>query len=283
MVSLQRLQPTLILLLLLGVTFISTTKATDLETSNLFLGHGNDRSNRCSNQVVTEADVRRLPSSAAPGSRDNWVLFTGAAGIGAFMTGPATPPSGKGSLILATGNQDADYASLLNYEQKGTRLGQIDKLNYYTYRHPDSPSGPTYRQVPYLFMEVDLDSTTSGVQYADLTFEPFYTYAIVDGTWQYWDALTNTGNRLWWSHYPVLSRCINNIPPIAPLDCFFYWSEFIAEHPNAVISGGFGVGLGTYNRGTVGNADKLTIGTRGNRGRCTTFDFEPFRSSSSHR
>lgn len=216
----------------------------------------------CTRTVITEENIKRQAEDTPP--TGNWVLYTRNAGTGAFHTGPATPPSGVGSLetITPTG---ADKVFLFNYDHVGTKLADIDKLGYATYR----VSGASPNQVPAINIQVDINGgTLNPGEFTTLVFEPVYNTnqgAIVDGQWQTWDAY-NGGNAIWWS-----SRAI---PGVCAADCFVTWNQIIASNPNATIVGGFGINQGSGNPALTASSDVLTIGSNGD---CITYDFEPFR------
>jgi hypothetical protein len=99
-------------------------------------------------EVITEDDIARQPENTPPASA--WVLYTRNGGTGVFRTGPATPPSGLGSLEFSTPT-GADKVYLFNYEHAGTQLATIDAMSYATYR----ASGASPNQVPAINIEVD--------------------------------------------------------------------------------------------------------------------------------
>jgi len=216
----------------------------------------------CNRTVVTEEDITRQAENTPP--TDNWVLYTRSAGTGTFHTGPATPPSGVGSLetITPTGG---DKVFLFNYDHVGTELSYIDRMSYATYR----VSGASPNQVPAINIQVDINGgTLNAGEFTTLVFEPVYNTsqgAIVDGQWQTWDAY-NGGNAIWWS-----SRAI---PGVCAADCFVTWNQILASNPNATIVGGFGINQGSGNPALTASSDVLTIGSNGD---CITYDFEPFR------
>jgi hypothetical protein len=216
----------------------------------------------CTRTVVTEEDITRQAENTPP--TDNWVLYTRNAGTGTFHTGPATPPSGVGSLetITPTG---ADKVFLFNYDHVGTELADIDKMSYATYR----VSGGSPNQVPAINIQVDINGgTLNAGEFTTLVFEPVYNTnqgAIVDGQWQTWDAY-NGGNAIWWSSRPIPGVCASS--------CFVTWNQILASNPNATILGGFGINQGSGNPALTASSDVLTIGSNGD---CITYDFEPFR------
>src|SRR3954470_12347610 len=81
--------------------------------------------------TVGEGDVARQPENTPP--TRNWVIYNRNAGNATFVTGPASPPLGIGSLQLNTPT-GADKIQAFNYEHIGTQLSAIDAMGYSTYR-----------------------------------------------------------------------------------------------------------------------------------------------------
>jgi hypothetical protein len=218
----------------------------------------------CDSVVVTEDDIARQAENTPP--TRNWVLYTRNAGNGAFRTGPGTPPAGVGSFETVTPT-GADKATLFNFDHVGTRLSDINKLGYATYR----TSGASPNQVPAINIQVDVNGAATG-GFTTLVFEPVYNTSqgtIQDGIWQTWDAY-NGGQAIWWS--------TRAIPGVCASDCFVTWDTIVANNPDAVIVGGFGVNQGSGNPALTAASDVLTIGS-GND--CLTYNFEPFRVATS--
>lgn len=213
----------------------------------------------CTTVVITESDITRQAENTPP--TDNWVLYTRNAGSGTFNVGPATPPSGVGSLetITPTG---ADKVQLFNFDHAGTLLADIDRMGYATYRD----SGATVNQVPAINMVIDYNGAAAG-GFATLVFEPVYNTnqgSIQDDVWQTWDAYAG-GNAIWWSSRTIPGVCAN--------DCFVTWDTIVANNPDAVI-GAYGINQGSGNPALTASSDVLTIGSNGD---CVTYDFEPYR------
>ena len=187
-----------------------------------------------------------------------------------FVTGPATPPAGDGSVQFAVG-ANGDGAEELRFNVlDGTALTQITQLTYWTY--VQSGGG---QQAPYLILRVDWNG--DGTQDDLLFFEPAYQHgfttdvpdqgALVTGLWQPWDA-RNGG---WWSlDDPAF-------PAGAGVDTL---AAYTTAHPGAsILAGGSqgalrlvaGYGAPAWN-GFVGNADDLVVG---DGAVVTTYDFEP--------
>jgi hypothetical protein len=208
-------------------------------------------------QVVREGDISRQAENTAPTS--NWVLYHRNAGDGAFEVGPGTPPAGTGSLELTTpGSSDKVFA--FNYDHVGTALSDIDGMGYSTYR-----SAGSLQQDTALNIEVDYNGDAAG-GFTTLVFEPVYNTsqgAVVNDTWQTWDAYDG-GEARWWSS--------NAIPGLPNRDTFVSWDTVVANNPDAVILGGYGFNQGSGNAGLVANVDALSFSTAADT---VTYDFEP--------
>ncbi len=209
--------------------------------------------------VVTESDITRQAENTPP--TDDWVLYFRTAGNGAFASGPGTPPLGVGSLTLATPT-GADKVTLFNYDHVGTRLADVRSMSYSTWR-----TTGTGQQVAAINLQVDVNGAAPG-GFTTLVFEPVYNTAqgaVVNGTWQSWDAYMG-GNAIWWSS--------NAIPGAPNRDTFVPWSTIVAANPDAVIVGGFGVNQGSGNPALVSSVDALHFDTPSVS---VTYDFEPYR------
>lgn len=210
------------------------------------------------NTVVTESDVTRQAENTPP--TDNWVLYTRNAGAAEFVDGPATPPSGSGSLQLTTPT-GADKVYLFNYDHVGEALASVDAIGYSTYRVAGS-----LQQDAALNLEVDYNGPDVAGGFTTLVFEPVYNTdqgAVVSGAWQTWDAY-NGENAKWWS--------TKNIPGVCSFDCFVSWNEIVAANPDATILGGVGVNQGSGNPALTTNVDAFTFGQ-------STYDFERIRDA----
>lgn len=219
----------------------------------------------CSNVVtVTEDDIVRQAENTPP--TNEWVLYTRNAGNGAFRTGPGSPPLGVGSFETVTPT-GADKVYLFNYEHTGTELADINQMSYSTYR----TSGAVANQLPAINIQVDVNGAAPG-GFTTLVFEPVYNtgqQTIQDGVWQTWDAY-NGGQAIWWSSNPI---------PGAPnRDTFVTWNTILANNPDAVIVGGFGINQGSGNPALTAATDALNIGYNDF---CVTYNFDPFRVATS--
>lgn len=221
----------------------------------------------CLRAIVTESDVTRQVENTPP--TNNWVLYTrpGTA-TASFVLGPGTPPMGVGSLEMRT-PLVTDKVFLFNYDHVGTPLNSIDGMAYSTYRDPTSVTTSPY-QVPSINIQVDANGPSVAGGFTTLVFEPVYNTSqgtVTPGVWQTWDAY-NAGQAIWWSSRPI-NGCL--IPP-----CFQTWDTIIANNPDAVIVGGYGVNQGSGNGGLTASTDalKLSYGDT-----CLSYDFEPFRAT----
>jgi hypothetical protein len=206
--------------------------------------------------VVGESSITRQAEDTYP--TKVWVFYTRNGGTGSFVSGPGTAPLGNGSFEISTPT-GSDKGFLFNYDHVGTALSSITAISYSTYQVTPNPGEA--RQLPALNIEVDVNGADPG-GFTTLVYEPVYNDAsqpIVNGAWQSWDAY----NGIWWSS--------NAIPGLPNRDTFVTWATIIANNPNAVILGGFGINQGSGNGGLVGAVDALRIGYGGNS---VTYDFE---------
>lgn len=197
----------------------------------------------------------------------------------AFVTGPAKPPLGDGSLELTTVDA-AGKQQHLETQQQGTKIAAIDMMGYGTYQHP----GSTPQVVASINMEIftnpGLPTCASGTppilgetcnRYTTLAFEPYLNGIVTPGAWQLWDAYRG-GNALW---HPSYTRPIPGSDSTgAPVP----WNALVAANPNAIVLS-YGVNQGSANPNVISNVDALTIGTAARR---TVYDFEPSNSHGGH-
>ena len=189
-----------------------------------------------------------------------------------FVSGPAIPPSGTGSLAMSIASGDHEWLNNYAYGAcatgpnctvpvaSWTSLANVDALGFSTYRS----SGSTY---PTLNVEVDPGGT--GSDYDTFVFIP-NGGAVTNGIWQTWNALSPASGA--WSSSHTLS---SGPFTCAPQSCTASFSQIVAAYPNAKIKYGLGPNLGTG--GTfAGNIDDLTVGVSGNT---TVYNFEPAPSA----
>lgn len=183
-----------------------------------------------------------------------------------FVNGPATPPLGIGSLRMTTtddlGSSQAK-AQLFTYDHVGVALADIDAMTYAVYRDSASTNSPAQT----ISLNVEVDFVGDGLSFTTLVFEPTYNGAqgpMLTDTWQDWDAHAG-GDARWWS--------TKDIPGACAFNCFVSWDTIVANNPDAVVSGGFGLNIGSGWAGEFsGNTDALSLGIDGST---TTYDFEP--------
>ncbi len=215
----------------------------------------------CTMEVVREADVTRQAENTPP--TDNWVLYTRTgtpATAGAFVEGPGTPPAGVGSFQTTTLTA-TEKVFLFNFDHIGTKLADINKLSYATYR-----TAGMENQLPALNMVIDFNGPAVAGGFSTLVFEPVYNLnqqAVVNNTWQTWDAF----NGIWWSTRAINGQCAGATP-----ECDKTWTEIVMNNPDAVILGGYGINQGSGNAGLIAASDVLTIGDNDS---CVTYNFEP--------
>ena len=191
-----------------------------------------------------------------------------------FVNGPATPPSGAGSLSMTITSGQHEW--LNNYAfgacQGGLAtcqsspslpatwqpLATIDTLKFSANR----TSGTTYPSY-----NIEADWLGNGSTYTTFVFVPSGPFT--NGTWQTWDA-TNPSDGTWYSTANIGT---------APFNCAFQsagcnasWAQIKTAYPAARVKYGIGPNVGTG--GTfVGNVDNFTFGS--SAGTVHVYDFEP--------
>jgi hypothetical protein len=201
-----------------------------------------------------------------------WALEpTSNTGSFGFVSGPATPPSGVGSLsmTIASGQHEwlnnyaygvcANGPSCNDLQTNWALLSDLDTLSYSTYR----VSGST---LPTFNIEADFNGT--GTSYTTFVFVPNIG-SIVNSTWQTWDA-TSPAAGTWYS--------TANTGVGTPFNCAFQsagcdhtWSEIQSGYPLARVRFGLGPNVGTGGTFT-GNVDNFTVGEGANT---VIYNFEP--------
>jgi hypothetical protein len=196
-----------------------------------------------------------------------------------MVSGPGTPPLGKGSAELAaTGPTARNYLGLYG-KYNGVKFGTITALSYWTYRQ--SPPDPNVVAIALQF-NVDYNLTDLNTAWQGrVVYEPYQTGAtVVSKVWQKWNTMTGRG---WWSSspaaalaaYPAVVPCTQSKP------CT--WAELVAKYPKAGVHKVLGAVLLKAGGGWSlfrGNIDALTIGVLGSS---RTYDFEPSRESNRNR
>jgi hypothetical protein len=218
--------------------------------------------------VVAALAVAAVAAAAtivvSPGNLNGWTLNNdtcGAATTGSisFVSGPATPPLGTGSVKLTVGANGDSYPTLRYGGYNGVALANVTAFSYSTYVTQFGTGG----QAPYIDLKIDY--TGDGSADDTLTFEPIYQTAqpVALNTWQTWNALAGR----WWSDNS------GGPPP------FYTIPQYLAAHPTAKIvntaTGGVRLAAGCGGAAWtnfVGYADNLTIGVSASN---NTFNFEP--------
>jgi hypothetical protein len=217
--------------------------------------------------TVGESDIARETENATP--TRSWVLYTRTGNeTGAFVTGPATPPLGSGSLHLVTPTA-SEKVTLFNYDHIGTALADIQGISYSTYKAASAGV-----QFPSINIQVDVNGGSLGSgEFRTFVWEPYQQSGFVDatGVWQSRDAIAS-GNGVWWSTEGSPpgdgSRGCGQSTPCT-------WTAILAAFPGATIVGGFGINQGSGNGGLDASVDALRIAYGGNS---VTYNFENFTS-----
>ncbi len=185
---------------------------------------------------------------------------SGTTGSGLFVTGPGSPPVGRGSAQLTvTGMSDGWILGNTNYV--GTRIDQLATLNYATFQ-----PGPTLAPALAFDIKFRPTDTTYGGR---LVFEPYMNVPTVNAGWQQWTAISGK----WWaSHNDDVSGSRGNCTQGAPCTL----SQFLDDFPDATIAGRVVFKAGSNWTTFTGNVDDFTIGVDDLAGHTTetTYDFE---------
>ncbi len=197
---------------------------------------------------------------------NNWafLLETGTTGVGQFVDGPDTPPSGMGSVNLQT-PASADGMLIGKLDYAGTYLRDISRLEYSTYR----TAGASEPAIALQFnIDYDLTDSNTGWQ-GRLVYEPYYSQTVNTGQWQTWDALADVGDGNWWGSGAVVAA-------VCPISNPCTWSEVLANFPNSGIHADPTLGAVLLKAGSAwagfnGSADWLVLGIDGD---VTAYDFE---------
>ena len=191
-----------------------------------------------------------------------WSAETRTNGTVDVNTDLAAPPgfgckSAKLTTGAATGSPLQDKAQLFNFSvaNTGTLLASINTISYWANRSSGGPAAT-------VALNVQITGTGVPTGFATLVCEPYNQSggqgAIVNGTWQYWNATATTpGDGLWWSN-KIPSGPGSQGSPMT-------WAAFQTAYPLAEI-GGYGLNLGSNNPFIVAAADGLQFGA-------TTTDF----------
>jgi hypothetical protein len=172
-----------------------------------------------------------------------------------FVTGPATPPLGVGSVQLSTPTA-ADRHIVATSAYAGTALSNVSALDYWTYQ-----PGPTLA----ISLQFDIRYHPGDTVYGGrLVFEPYQGSGTVGSGWQHW----NAQDGLWWASKTTAAGSDGLCPQAAPCT----WNQVLANWPGSQFSEKLLLKAGGNWPGFTGNADALTVGVSGAN---TTYDFEP--------
>lgn len=197
-----------------------------------------------------------------------------------FVTGPSTPPLGKGSLkfyVPPGTNPDwpGDFVRFRNGQYSGTPLSALTELSYATYIE----ARDTIVDIPFIVILIDINN--DGTAEHNLVFDPRYQNPkFIKGTmpdqgitkeheWQKWDCL-HAG---WFFGGTADTDPDHNGP-------FFTLTEYMKLYPNATIrndaaKGGPAIRLTAggvvFKANFYGEIDAFKIGINGVT---TTYDFE---------
>ena len=110
--------------------------------------------------AYSRAQAQDSTVTVSPAALNGWEVAAPTAGSTvAFVTGPGKPPLGTGSVYVTTNSAGTFMLGTRDYA--GTRLSQITRLSYYTYRSPDDPDN---RPIVTLQFDIDFDSTDGNTQ-----------------------------------------------------------------------------------------------------------------------
>lgn len=191
--------------------------------------------------------------------------------LGAFVTGPGTPPLGVGSAYIeVSGTQRRNLAT---YRFFGTPLSEITALSFDTY-NPSAGNGGSGTRSAYLNFNVDFDGSDTWQK--RIAFVPSHNGTVQQDTWQTWNAINDGTALWWWSGYSANG----NKWPDGNTSEYRSWNSILSAFPNArirVSDGWFGLRVGEpYADGYNEDIDNFVITVDdGTTATTTTFDFEP--------
>jgi hypothetical protein len=263
-------------------TAVVTTNASGVATSPAVTANGVVGAFAATASVggaVTPASFSLLNTSGAaytivvtPTTPDWGFITESGTGAHAFVTGPATPPAGTGSVELqaVTANGGELY---FTPQFAGMRLDTLKGLQFSTFISAGTND---------LAFDLDVDANLAaptGAYQGRLVFTPgLLAGAVVPGVWQTWDAYTQKG---WYATRPPINATCSQATPCTLAD-------ILALYPNAGVIAQYTAGTATLpgilgfklgNNGTTGTVsmDKLVMVREGPPATLTawTYDFEP--------
>lgn len=206
--------------------------------------------------------------NVTPGDMKGWgFLQETPTGSGSLVNGPSNPPLGTGSANLQVDSTGGVIIGKADYQ--GTRLVDITKLEYSTYRTSGGPALAIALQFNIDFDLMDSVNTYQG----RMVYEPYHTKTVEDLKWQTWNPMDNDSDGNWWFTNAIgAAECPHGDP------CT--WQEVLDAFPKAGIHSDFGAVIlkagGGWTGGFDGNVDALTIGVNGAD---TTYNFEAVPTS----
>ena len=172
-----------------------------------------------------------------------------------LVNGPGTS---RGSLQMTTTGTSSHW-SVFNLDHDNMPLSNLTSLSYTSYTNDTSDTLD-----PGMQLVIDPGNTSGldpGVTFATLNFEPYLqppSDPVVHDTWQNWNVMDGV---VWGTH-------LTGAPNSAPIS----WNTFLADYPNATITGGIGLNLGSGRSAMTGNVGTLTVGTSSGT---DIYEFEP--------
>jgi hypothetical protein len=120
-----------------------------------------------------------------------------------FTNGPATPPAGKGSLLMSAGSESNSRVAANPPGLTGRTFGAAAELRYATYLENESTTGHT---AP---INLKLAGTSAKLGFLTAVFEPTrQSTAPKTKAWQNWDASAGT----WWTSKVTSGACAQADP-----------------------------------------------------------------------
>ena len=183
--------------------------------------------------------------------------------LGSFVLGPGVTPLGNDSIqISVSGTQRRNLAT---YQFSGTTLSSITELKFSTF-NPSAGNGGSASRSGYLHFNADFNGSDTWQR--RLVYVPSVNGAVVQDTWQEWDAIDG-GNAKWQysgSTWPVTGE---------PGSTTKTWSQILSDYPSVrmrVTDSFLGIRVGEpYADGYTENIDGFKLGVSGNT---KIFDFE---------
>lgn len=226
--------------------------------------------------VVKQADLDNTSSNPAVVATDGlnkWFMYNDTNDtvdntLGSFVSGPATPPKGVGSIEFMLGVSPMDRKNIATFQFSGMALASVTTMSYSAYSH-SGVAGPN--ESPFLNFNVDFSGSSSAFQ-RRLVYVPSVNGSVPQDTWNTYDAI-DSGNALWtWSGYAANG----NKWPDNDTNQYRTWSSIMTAFPNArLLPVGGWLGIRVGEPGPVdytADVDAFTIGTASGS---TTYDFEP--------